>query len=331
MNAAFPFTRPRRLRQAAWSRQLAQEVRPDVSDLIWPIFLVEGQQQRQPVEAMPGVERVSVDLAVEAARQARDLDIPMLALFPCVDPSSKTDDGQEAYNPESLACRAIKTIKQAVPEVGLVCDVALDLYTTHGHDGLFDGEQVLNDETVEVLVKQALVYAEAGLDVLGPSDMMDGRVKAIRQALEANRLNNTLIFSYAAKYDSAFYGPYRSAVGSASKLGKRPKSGYQQNPANRKEALLEASLDVAEGADALIIKPGLPYLDVIREVANEVTVPVIAYQVSGEYAMLQGAINNGVLEERRCWLESLTCFKRAGCSGVITYAAPRLAQWLLSS
>jgi porphobilinogen synthase len=324
----YPSARPRRLRQAGWIRDLVQEHRLHPSDLIWPLFLVEGHGVRQPITALPGVERLSVDLAVEAAHKAVALGIPMLALFPCTEESLKTEDGREAYNPDSLACKAIKAIKTACPSLGLMADVALDLYTTHGHDGLFDGEKVLNDATVAVLVKQALLYAETGLDALGPSDMMDGRVGAIRQALEATGHHDTQLFSYAAKYDSALYGPYRSAVGSASLLGKRPKSTYQQHPANIEEALHEAALDLQEGADVLIVKPGSFYLDVMAAIKRQFQVPVVAYQVSGEYAMLQAAAQNGWLDGERATLESLLCFKRAGCSAVITYAAPVVAEQL---
>lgn len=326
--AEYPATRLRRLRQAPWLRSLVQETTLQPSDLIWPVFLVEGVQQRQAVAALPGVERLSIDLAVEAAKKARDWGLPMLALFPCVEPALKTEDGREAYNSSSLACRAIKAIKEAVPEVGLMCDVALDLYTTHGHDGLFEGGQVLNDATVQALVKQSLVYAEAGLDVVGPSDMMDGRIGAIRQTLENYGHHNTLIFSYAAKYDSGLYGPYREAVGSASKLGKRPKSTYQQDPANRLEALREACLDVQEGADALIVKPGLYYLDIIAAIKEELTLPVLAYHVSGEYAMVKAAAHNGWIDGPRVMHEGLLSLKRAGCSGIITYAAPEIAESL---
>lgn len=324
----YPHTRLRRLRQAPWCLKLMAETTLSPADLIWPVFVVPAQNQRQPVPALPGVERFSVDVLVEEAKRAEGLGIPAIAIFPCIEPSLKTEDGREALNPKGLLPQAIAAVKAACPNLGLMGDVALDLYTTHGHDGLFDGQQVLNDETVAVLAAQSLMLAGAGLDILGPSDMMDGRIGAIRQALEAKNLTNTLIFSYAAKFDSGLYGPYREAVGSSGHLGKRPKSGYQQNPANGQEALREAALDVQEGADALIVKPGGFYLDVIAKLKAELALPVLAYQVSGEYAMVQAAAANGWIDGERVMLESLLCLKRAGSTGIITYAAPVVAKHL---
>jgi porphobilinogen synthase len=317
----------RRLRRHEWSRRLAAETRLSVSDLIWPVFVIEGENRRDAVNSMPGIERLSIDLTVRAAVEAARLGIPVVALFPCIDPSVKTPDGREAINERNLICRAVRAIKKAVPEIGVLCDVALDPYTSHGHDGLLIEDYVANDETVEVLVRQALVQAEAGCDIIAPSDMMDGRIGAVRNALEANGFRNTLIMAYAAKYASAFYGPFRDAVGSAKALT-GDKRTYQMDPANSDEALREVALDLAEGADMVMVKPGMPYLDVLQRVKDTFHVPVFAYQVSGEYAMISVAIERGWLDRERTILESLTAFKRAGASGILTYFAPEAARLL---
>jgi porphobilinogen synthase len=297
------------------------------ADLIWPIFVVEGENRREPVTSMPEVERLSIDLAVAAAREAAGLRIPAMALFPHVDAALKTPDGEEAANPDNLVCRATRAIKKAVPQIGILCDVALDPYTDHGHDGLIVDGYVANDETIEMLVRQALVQAEAGCDILGPSDMMDGRVGAVRHALEKSGFKNTLIMAYAAKYASAFYGPFRDAVGSA-KVLLGDKRSYQMDPANSDEALREVALDLSEGADMVMVKPGMPYLDIVRRVRDAFGVPTFAYQVSGEYAMLVAAAERGLLDRERVMLESLIGFKRAGASGVLTYFARDAAKLL---
>ena len=300
------------------------------SDLIWPLFIVEGERKRVPVPSMPGVDRLTIDLAVGAAEEADKLGIPVLALFPYTDPALRTDDGKEATNPNNLICRAVRAIKKAVPQIGVMCDVALDPYTSHGHDGLMIGDYVTNDETLDVLVKQALVQAEAGCDVIAPSDMMDGRVGAIRNALESNGFKNNLIMAYAAKYASAFYGPFRDAVGSSKTL-KGDKRTYQMDPANGDEALREVALDIAEGADMVMVKPGMPYLDLVWRVRENFGVPTFAYQVSGEYSMLSAAIERGWLERDKIILESLIAFKRAGASGILTYFARDAAMLLEKS
>jgi len=298
--------------------------------LIWPLFLIEGTKIRAPVASMPDVERLSVDEAVRAAERAAKLTIPCLALFPYTEPGKRDHTGSEALNAENLVCKAIRAIKKEVPDIGVLCDVALDPYTSHGHDGLLRDDVILNDETVAVLVRQALVQAEAGCDIIAPSDMMDGRVGALRTALESAGREDVMIMSYAAKYASAFYGPYREAIGSG-KLGSGPaanppdKKTYQMDPANTDEALREVALDIAEGADMVMVKPGLPYLDIVRRVVEAFSMPTFAFQVSGEYAMLMAAAQNGWIEEERAILESLGAFKRAGCAGVITYFAPRVA------
>jgi porphobilinogen synthase len=317
----------RRLRRHEWSRRLAAETRLSVSDLIWPVFVIEGENRRDAVNSMHGIERLSIDLTVRAAVEAARLGIPVVALFPCIDPSLKTPDGREAINERNLICRAVRAIKKAVPEIGVLCDVALDPYTSHGHDGLLIEDYVANDETVEVLVRQALVQAEAGCDIIAPSDMMDGRIGAVRNALEANGFRNTLIMAYAAKYASAFYGPFRDAVGSAKALT-GDKRTYQMDPANSDEALREVALDLAEGADMVMVKPGMPYLDVLQRVKDTFRVPVFAYQVSGEYAMLSAAMERGWLDRERAVLESLVAFKRAGASGILTYFALEAARLL---
>jgi porphobilinogen synthase len=318
----------RRSRSAAWSRVLVAEAVLTPANLIWPLFITEGQEVEEPVGSLPGVSRWSVDRVVERAQEARDLGIPCIALFPNMPRELRTDDAREALNPDNLMCRAIRAVKDAVPEVGILTDVALDPYTAHGHDGLVDASgYVLNDETSKVLVEQALVQAEAGSDIVAPSDMMDGRVAAIRQALESAGRTNTLIMAYAAKYASAFYGPFRDAVGSRGLL-KGDKRTYQMDPANAEEALREVALDLAEGADWVMVKPGLPYLDIVRRVKERFEVPVFAYQVSGEYAMIEAAAAVGAGERDALVLETLLAFKRAGASGVLTYHAPLAARLL---
>jgi porphobilinogen synthase len=317
----------RRLRRSDWIRRLVEETRLAPSDLIWPLFVIDGEGRREAIPSMPGVERLSVDLAVEAAAGASELGIPVVALFPYTDPTLKTPEGGEALNPDNLVCRAVRALKASVPGMGVLCDVALDPYTSHGHDGILIDDDVGNDESVEILVRQALIQAEAGCDILAPSDMMDGRIGAIRSALEAGGYRNTLIMSYAAKYASAFYGPFRDAVGSAKAL-RGDKRTYQMDPANSEEALREVELDLAEGADMVMVKPGMPYLDLVSRVRQTFGVPTFAYQVSGEYAMLMAAVERGWLDRDRVILESLTCFKRAGASGVLTYFARDVATLL---
>jgi porphobilinogen synthase len=320
-------TRPRRNRRTEWARRMVRENVLTTDDLIWPIFVVDGAKTRVPVPSMPGVERLTVDQAVREAERAARLSIPCLALFPFTDPALRDPDGTEALNPDNLVCRAMRAIKKEVPEVGLLCDVALDPYTSHGHDGLLRDGEILNDETVAVLVKQALIEADAGCDIIAPSDMMDGRVGAIRQALDAAGRCDVQIMAYAAKYASAFYGPFRDAVGSSVTLT-GDKRTYQMDPGNTDEALREVELDIAEGADMVMVKPGMPYLDVLWRVKETFGMPTFAYQVSGEYAMLMGAVRNGWLDEEKVMLESLTAFKRAGADGVLTYFAPRVAEKL---
>jgi porphobilinogen synthase len=323
----FPAIRMRRNRKSPWSRELVAEHRVSTSDLIWPMFVVEGKGKRVPVASMPGVERLSVDLIVEAAKEAVALGIPAIALFPFTDPAKRSEDAREAFNADNLVCRATRAIKTANLDLGVILDVALDPYTSHGHDGLLVGDEIVNDETNAALIKQALVQAEAGADVLAPSDMMDGRIGAIRTALEAAGHRNTQIMSYAAKYASAFYGPFRDAVGSSGFL-KGDKRTYQMDPGNTDEALREVALDLAEGADMVMVKPGLPYLDLVQRVSETFKVPTFAYQVSGEYAMLAAAFEKGWLDADKTMLESLLAFKRAGASGVLTYFAPKAAQLL---
>ena len=323
----FPATRMRRLRQADWSRRLVSETSLSPSDLIWPVFVIEGENEKEAVAAMPGVERLSVDLAVTAAKEAASLGIPVMALFPNTPADARGDDGQEALNPDNLVCRATRAIKDAVPEIGILCDVALDPYTAHGHDGLMDGETILNDETVEVLVGQTLNQVTAGCDIIAPSDMMDGRIGAIRHELEKTGNKNTLIMAYSAKYASAFYGPFREAVGSGDRL-KGDKKTYQMDPANALEALQEIALDIEEGADMVMVKPGMPYLDIVTRCKQEFGVPTFAYQVSGEYAMLAGAIERDWLDRDRVILESLMSFKRAGADGILSYFALDAAKLL---
>ncbi|MBN8956833.1 MAG: porphobilinogen synthase [Rhizobiales bacterium] len=319
--------RMRRNRRADWARRLVRENVLTTDDLIWPLFVAEGENTRAPVPSMPGVERLSVDLIAREAERAAALAIPCIALFPYTDPSLRDADGAEALNPDNLVCRAVRAVKAAAPEIGVLCDVALDPYTSHGHDGLLRGETILNDETVAVLVKQALVQADAGCDIIAPSDMMDGRVGAIREALDAAGHGNVQIMAYAAKYASAFYGPFRDAVGSnATLIG--DKRTYQMDPANGDEALREVELDIAEGADMVMVKPGLPYLDIVRRVKDAFGMPTFAYQVSGEYAMIMAAAQNGWLDGEKAMMESLMAFKRAGADGVLSYFAPRVAEKL---
>jgi len=331
--SSYPHIRMRRLRRHDWTRRLVAENVLTAADLIWPIFVIEGENKREPVASMPGVDRLSVDLAAAAAKEAYALGIPVIALFPQTPASLKSDDGREALNSDNLVCRAVRAIKAAVPQMGVLCDVALDPYTTHGHDGLLRDGDVHNDATIEMLVRQSLVQVEAGCDIIAPSDMMDGRIGAIRAALEAGGHHNTLLMAYAAKYASAFYGPFRDAVGSAKaqasgglKVG--DKRTYQMDPANSDEALREVALDLAEGADMVMVKPGMPYLDMVRRVKDRFGVPTFAYQVSGEYAMLAAAFEKGWLDRDRTVIEALTGFKRAGASGILTYFAVEAARLL---
>jgi porphobilinogen synthase len=317
--------RPRRNRRADWARRMVRENVLTTADLIWPLFAAEGR--RAPVASMPGVDRLPVDEIVRAAERAARLSIPCIALFPYTDPALRDDDGSEALNPDNLVCKAIRAIKNEVPEIGVMCDVALDPYTSHGHDGLMRGDTIVNDETVAVLVRQALVQAEAGCDIIAPSDMMDGRVGAIRDGLDDAGFADTQIMAYAAKYASAFYGPFRDAVGSSVTL-KGDKRTYQMDPANSDEALREVELDIAEGADMVMVKPGLPYLDVLHRVKQAFGMPTFAYQVSGEYAMIAAAAANGWIDHDKAMMESLIAFKRAGADGVLTYFAPAVAKKL---
>ncbi len=325
--APFPALRPRRLRQAPWIRRLAAENTLGPADFIWPLILHDGNEDRVAVPSMPGVDRLSPRAAAEAARTAVRLGIPAVALFPNIDPAKKDAAGSGASDPDGLVPQAIKAIKDAAPDLGVMCDVALDCYTDHGHDGLLQDGRIINDSTLERLSEQALVQVEAGADIVAPSDMMDGRIGAIRYALESAGYADTMILSYSAKYASAFYGPYRDAVGSARALTGDKKT-YQMDPANTDEALRETAIDLAEGADAVMVKPGLPYLDIVQRVSETFKVPTFAYQVSGEYAMLQAAAANGWLEGDRAMLETLMAFKRAGCAGVVSYFAPRACELL---
>ena len=325
----YPGTRMRRMRKDDFSRRLMAENTLTAADLIWPVFVLEGSNRREAVPSMPGVERLSIDLLIEEAREAQALGIPALALFPVIDPELKNELAEEAYNANGLVQRCVRELKAACPALGIITDVALDPYTSHGQDGILDeAGYVQNDRTVEVLIKQALSHAEAGADVVAPSDMMDGRIGEIRRILEQERLHNTRIMAYSAKYASRYYGPFRDAVGSAGNLGKADKSTYQMDPANGDEALQEVAMDLAEGADMVMIKPGMPYLDVVRRVKDELRVPTYAYQVSGEYAMHMAAFERGWLEDDRVILESLMCFKRAGADAVLTYFAKRAARLL---
>ena len=328
MAPTFPTTRMRRNRQTDWSRRLVREARLSVDDLIWPTFVVDGESRREPVPSMPDVERLTIDHLVTEAQRSADLGIPAIAVFPVLDPSLKTLDGEEAWNPDNLICRAVSAVKEAVPHIGIICDVALDPFTSNGQDGIVRDGVILNDETIEALCKQARVQAMAGCDVIAPSDMMDGRVGAIREDLDAAGLQQTQILSYAAKYASSFYGPFRDAVGSKAALGAADKRTYQQDPANGDEALREVALDIEEGADMVMVKPGMPYLDVVWRVKQAFGVPTMVYQVSGEYAMLHAAAQNGWLDFDAVSMESLLAFKRAGADGVLTYAAQRVASKL---
>ncbi len=319
--------RPRRNRKAEWARRLVRENVLTADDLIWPLFLVDGHNARSPIASMPGVERLSVDQAVRDAERAMALNIPCLALFPYTEPSLRDELGSEAVNPDNLVCTAVRAIKKEFPDLGVLCDVALDPFTSHGHDGLIEDGRILNDETVAVLVRQALVQAEAGCDIIAPSDMMDGRVGAIRDGLDREGYLDVQIMAYAAKYASAFYGPFRDAIGSAKTLT-GDKRTYQMDSANSDEALREVELDIAEGADMVMVKPGMPYLDVLRRVKDTFAMPTFAYQVSGEYAMIAAAANNGWLDGERAMMESLLAFKRAGADGVLTYFAPQAAEKL---
>ncbi|AEG67810.1 porphobilinogen synthase [Ralstonia solanacearum] len=329
MIASFPDHRPRRMRRDDFSRRMMRESRLSADDLIYPVFILEGTNVRQAVPSMPGVERVSVDVLLGVAEQCLQLGIPVLALFPVIEPSLKTPDGIEATNVNGLIPRAVKALKARFPELGILTDVALDPYTSHGQDGVLDDTgYVLNEETVDILTRQALVQAEAGVDIVAPSDMMDGRIGAIRLALENEDHIYTRIMAYAAKYASAFYGPFRDAVGSAANLGKSNKMTYQMDPANSDEALREVALDIAEGADMVMVKPGMPYLDIVRRVKDEFRFPTYVYQVSGEYAMLKAAAQNGWLDHDKVMLESLLAFKRAGANGILTYFALDAARLL---
>ena len=327
--AAFPARRPRRLRQHDFSRRLVRENVLTVDDLIYPVFVLEGENRREAVASMPGIERLSLDLLLQEAAELVALGIPAIALFPVVGQERKSLDAEAAWDDDGLVPRVVRALKAAHPQLGIITDVALDPYTTHGQDGIIDERgYVLNDITTQALVRQALCQARAGADVVAPSDMMDGRIGAIRQALEANGFVDTQIMAYSAKYASHYYGPFRDAVGSAANLGKSSKETYQMDPANGDEALHEVGQDIAEGADMVMVKPGMPYLDVVRRVKDQYGIPTFAYQVSGEYAMHMAAIQNGWLKERETILESLICFKRAGADGILTYFAKRVAQWL---
>ena len=329
MIASFPDHRPRRMRRDDFSRRMMRESRLTADDLIYPVFILEGTNVRQAVPSMPGVERVSIDVLLSVAEQCVQLGIPVLALFPVIEPSLKTPDGIEATNADGLIPRAVKALKARFPELGILTDVALDPYTSHGQDGVLDANgYVLNEETVDILMRQAMVQAEAGVDIVAPSDMMDGRIGAIRLALENDDHIYTRIMAYAAKYASAFYGPFRDAVGSAANLGKSNKMTYQMDPANSDEALREVALDIAEGADMVMVKPGMPYLDIVRRVKDEFRFPTYVYQVSGEYAMLKAAAQNGWLDHDKVVLESLLAFKRAGANGILTYFALDAARLL---
>ncbi len=325
--AIYPDLRLRRTRQADWSRRLVRETVLTRDDLIWTIIVSDGKTARDPVPSMPGVDRVNLGEVVKEAKRARELGIPAIALFPHINSKLKDAKASEALNSKGLVPEAVRAVKAAVPEIGIIVDVALDPYTNHGHDGLMQGEAIINDPTVEILAESALILAQAGADIVAPSDMMDGRVGAIREALEANDFPDVMIMSYAAKYASGFYGPYRDAIGTAAAL-KGDKRTYQMDPANSDEALREVEQDILEGADMVMVKPGMPYLDIIHRIKDEFAMPTYAFQVSGEYAMIMAAAQNGWLDEQRVIMESLTGFKRAGCDGVLTYFAPRAAEWL---
>ena len=332
LTAPFPASRMRRMRRDDFSRRLMRENRLSADDLIYPVFVLDGKDTTEQVASMPGVARVTIDRLLGVAEEASELGVPALALFPVVGQDKKSEDAREAWNPDGLVARTVRALKERFPELGVITDVALDPYTTHGQDGLIRADDlrryVMNDETVEALVKQAVSHADAGADVVAPSDMMDGRIGAIRQALEARGHIHTRILAYSAKFASSFYGPFRDAVGSAGNLGKGNKYTYQIDPANSDEAVREVAQDIAEGADMFMVKPGMPYLDIVRRVKSELGVPTFVYQVSGEYAMLQAAIQNGWLDGRACVLEALLSFKRAGADGILTYSALDAARWL---
>ena len=323
--SAFPALRMRRNRRTAWSRALVRENTLTPHDLIWPVFVIEGQNRTEEVSSMPGVTRYSVDLLVDKVKEAAGLGIPAVALFPNTQRERRTPDAREAFNPDNLVCQAVRAIRKAVPDIGIMCDVALDPYTSHGHDGLMEGEEILNDATLDALVKQTLVQAEAGCDIIAPSDMMDGRIGRIRAALEEKGLQHVQIMAYSAKYASGFYGPFRDAVGSSGTLT-GDKRTYQMDPANTDEAMREVALDLAEGADMVMVKPGMPYLDIVRRVKDTFKVPTFAYQVSGEYAMIMAACNNGWLDPKKVIPEALMSFKRAGADGILTYFAVEVAK-----
>ncbi len=328
VHPSYPSTRPRRMRRDDFSRRLMRENVLTTNDLIYPVFVIEGENQREAVASMPGVERMSIDLLVEEAKEVEALGVPALAIFPVTPDDVKSDQAEEAYNPEGLAQRAVRAVKAATTDLGVITDVALDPFTSHGQDGLMDDGYIVNDLTVEVLVKQALSHVEAGADIVAPSDMMDGRIAAIRQALEGNGHVNTRILAYSAKYASSFYGPFRDAVGSAGNLAGGNKYSYQMDPANSDEAFTEVALDISEGADMVMIKPGLPYLDIVRRIKDEFKVPTFVYQVSGEYAMLKAASQNGWIDEKGCVMEALVSMKRAGGDAILTYYAKQVALWL---
>lgn len=325
----FPYTRMRRMRRDDFSRRLMSENQLSVNDLIFPVFVLDGNNRREAIESMPGIERLSIDLLIKEAKELEQLGVPAIAIFPVTPSDKKSLLAEEAFNPEGLAQRTVRALKQEVPNMGVITDIALDPFTTHGQDGIIDDEgYVINDTTVEILIKQALSHAQAGADVVAPSDMMDGRISAIREALEEHGFIHTRIMAYSAKYASSYYGPFRDAVGSAGNLKGGDKKTYQMDPANSDEALREVALDLQEGADMVMVKPGMPYLDIVRRVKDEFGVPTFAYQVSGEYAMHMAAINNGWLAERPCIMESLLAFKRAGADGILTYFAKQVAIWL---
>ena len=329
---SFPIHRPRRMRRDEWSRRLMQESSLTSNDLIYPVFLLEGKGQSEAVASMPGVKRMSLDLLLDVAQECVDLDIPVLALFPVIDAGLKTPDGKEAFNADGLIPNAVRKLKKHFPNLGIMTDVALDPYTSHGQDGVLDEQgRILNDETIAILVQQALTQAEAGVDIVAPSDMMDGRIGKIREALEKQNLIHTRIMAYSAKYASAFYGPFRDAVGSAKNLGKADKKTYQMDCANGDEALREVALDISEGADMVMVKPGMPYLDIVRRVKDVFNYPTYAYQVSGEYAMIKAAAHNGWLDHDAVMMESLMAFKRAGADGILTYFALEAARLLKAS
>ncbi len=329
LKPSFPTTRMRRMRRDDWSRRLMAENTLTPSDLIWPVFVLEGQNQRQAIPSLPGVERMSADLLIEAVTEAKSLGVPAVALFPVVDPSLKTEDAREAYNEDNLVCRVTRALREAHPDIGIICDVALDPYTSHGQDGLMEDGHIVNDPTLDVLCKQSIAQARAGCNVIAPSDMMDGRIGRIRQALdEEGFADEVRILAYSAKYASAFYGPFRDAVGSKGNLGSGDKRTYQMDPANSDEAIREVALDIEEGADMVMVKPGMPYLDICRRVKETFGVPTFAYQVSGEYAMLHAAAQNGWLDGDKVMMEALLAFKRAGCDGILTYAAVDIAKKL---